>query len=79
MQKKVFIIMFVAIIAVYNMYDMQKDESLSALALANVEALADYEINDDDCESEPDKTCSFVVITPSGGYSETYYDQVVRN
>ncbi|MFC2355062.1 MAG: NVEALA domain-containing protein [Capnocytophaga ochracea] len=50
MSKKIFAILIVAVVAVfagYNVYQSQKGEMMSDLMLANVEALARYEINPD--------------------------------
>ncbi|WP_276881399.1 NVEALA domain-containing protein [Bacteroides heparinolyticus] len=47
MSKKIFAILIVAVVAVvagYNVYQSQKGEMMSDLMLANVEALARYEL-----------------------------------
>lgn len=50
MKKKFFAIFIVAVVAIfvgYNAYQSQRTETISDLMLANVEALALYEINPD--------------------------------
>lgn len=52
MRKKLFAAMFVAVVAVvasYNVYQSQNTNTLSDLALANVEALAGGEWGGNDC------------------------------
>ena len=44
---KVTLVAVVALISGINVFNAQKSESLSDIALANVEALADEEINED--------------------------------
>lgn len=61
MRKKIFAAMIVAVIAMfagYNMYQSQRAEStMSNLALANVEALADEEVMGGNCEGSTSKEC----------------------
>ncbi|WP_321481361.1 NVEALA domain-containing protein [uncultured Bacteroides sp.] len=50
MKKKIFAILIVVVIATfagYNIYQSQRAETISDLMLANVEALARYEVNPD--------------------------------
>ena len=54
----------------------QKSETLSEVALANVEALASFVVNTDICRSFPGKDCVQLITTPSGSYYETYPNQI---
>lgn len=79
MYKNIVKVAFVAAIAVVcgiNVFDAQKSEVLSEVALANVEALAAYEMNTDLCISFPDKICVELHTTPSGSSHKTWYDQI---
>lgn len=59
-----------AAIAGYNVYSNNKSESFSDLLLANVEALADDEMNVEDlvanCTWEESSYCYYIVVMPSG-------------
>ncbi len=41
---------------------------MSDLTMANVEALAGSEINDEDCVSASNRYCSVLIVTPNGNY-----------
>ena len=73
MKKKTLKATFVVAIAMVsgiNVFNAQKSEALSDMALANVEALADSEIEGrEDCEPSGDG-CSMLVIYPDGDYGE---------
>ena len=78
MNKKVLKAAFIAAIATVasiNVFNAQKSEVLSDIAIANVEALADLEMNTEDCEYYRDAECGVAVVTPTGGYGEIYFDQ----
>ena len=67
------IVAVVATFAGYNIYQSQRVESImSDLTMANVEALAGSEINDEDCVSASNRYCSVLIVTPNGNYLETY-------
>ena len=51
---------------------------MSDLTMANVEALAGSEINDEDCVSASNRYCSVLIVTPNGNYLETYFDQKTK-
>ena len=73
MKKKTLKATFVVAIAMVsgiNVFNAQKSVELSDVALANVEALADSEIEGrEDCEPTGVE-CSMVVIYPDGAYGE---------
>lgn len=73
MNKKVLKVAFVAAIALaggINVFNAQKSETLSDVALANVEALAveEYDVEDLDaaCAWYDYKTCYYYIVKPSG-------------
>ena len=79
MKKNLIKVAFVAAIAVVcgiNVFNAQKSEVLSEVVLANVEALASYELNTDLCNIFPDKICVELHTTPSGSSHKTWYDQI---
>ena len=82
MGKKIFATLIVAVVATfagYNIYQSQKTEKIvSDLVIANVEALAGSEINDEDCVSASNRYCSVLIVTPNGNYLETYFDQKTK-
>ena len=51
---------------------------MSDLTMANVEALAGSEINDEDCVSASNRYCPVLIVTPNGNYLETYFDQKTK-
>ena len=60
MRKKIFAVMIVAVVAAfagYNVYQSQNTNTLSALALANVEALANGEIDGTNCDATWNQEC----------------------
>ena len=73
MNKKVLKVAFVAAIALaggINVFNAQKSETLSDVALANVEALAveEYDVEDLDaaCAWYDSTTCYYYIVKPSG-------------
>ena len=82
MSKKIFAALIVAVVATfagYNIYQSQRVESImSDLTMANVEALAGSEINDEDCVRASNRYCSVLIVTPNGNYLETYFDQKTK-
>ena len=79
MNKKVLKVVFVATIALVggiNVFNAQKSNVLSDIALANVEALADYEMNTELCSYCPGRECVELNTTPSGSSHRTWYDQI---
>ncbi|WP_084823977.1 NVEALA domain-containing protein, partial [Bacteroides fragilis] len=57
------IVAVVATFAGYNIYQSQRVESImSDLTMANVEALAGSEINDEDCVSASNRYCSVLIV-----------------
>ena len=67
-----------ALIVGFNVYNSQKSDVMSELALANVEALADPETSSD-CVKKDGSQCWVLVVTPNGSYSEVYFDQTPRS
>lgn len=79
MKKNMIKVAFVAAIAVVcgiNVFNAQKSEVLSEVALANVEALASFEVNSDLCISYKNKECVQLITTPAGSSHQTWYDQI---
>ena len=73
------IVAVVATFAGYNIYQSQRVESImSDLTMANVEALAGSEINDEDCVSATNRYCSVLIVTPNGKYLETNFDKKTK-
>ena len=68
-----------ALLAGYNVYNSQKAEGMSELALANVKALANANESDDqdDCMSASD-LCSILVIYPDGWGEDIAFDRTKR-
>ena len=69
---------FVAAIAFacgINVFNAQKSETLSEVALANVEALADFIMNPMNCEYFLGKECYVLITKPEGSLTEVYNDQ----
>ncbi|MEG1007937.1 MAG: NVEALA domain-containing protein [Bacteroides sp.] len=62
MRKKFFAVLIVAVVATfagYNIYQSQRTVTMSDLALANVEALAQKEGGMNTCRMTPDWYCTF--------------------
>ena len=78
---KIFKILFVAtfaLVAAFSMYSTQQKAEMSDLALANVEALANWEseIKDlvDNCTWQESSYCFYVIVTPSGNTSWSHWN-----
>jgi hypothetical protein len=79
MKKNMFKVAFVAAIAMVcgvSFMNSQKSETLSEVALANVEALADFQMNSELCIVFPNKIFVELHTTPSGSSHKTWYDQI---
>ena len=81
MNKKVLKVAFVAAIAMVsaiNVFNAQKTEMLSDVALANVEALADAESNLQDfitnCTWQESSYCHYLVVTPDGNTAWSHWN-----
>lgn len=77
MYKKVLKATFVAAIAMVagiNVFNAQKSDVLSDIALANVEALADSEMIVEECEHSLGDECVSLTITPEGNQINVLYD-----
>ena len=82
MKKNMMKVAFVAAIAMVSgvcFMNSQKSETLSEVALANVEALADFIMNPKDCEVFKGKECYVLVTKPGGSLTEVYSDQRNKN
>ena len=73
MNKKVLKVVFIATIALVsgiNVFNAQKSDVLSDIAMANVEALATEEFDVEDldaaCEWYEKKSCTYYIVTASG-------------
>ncbi|MBQ8262977.1 MAG: hypothetical protein IJZ00_11910 [Lachnospiraceae bacterium] len=73
---KVAVIAMVAAISGMNIYSSQMEGGMSDVLLANVDALAEIEINSDICRYSPGHECVELITTPSGSYHQTWYDQI---
>ena len=77
--RKLFGIMAMAAIAAvagWNFSQSQNEVELSDLALANVEALARWEGQNDACTELTNSKCISVVVDPSGNSSAHEYDNM---
>lgn len=82
MNKNVLKVAFVAAIAMVggiNVFNAQKTNNLSDIALANVEALAGSEMNTELCSYCPNRECVELITTPSGSSHHTWYDQINKS
>lgn len=77
MKKVMFIVSFVLAITAVCICVNMKNDNLSDLALANIEALANKvpTSSDSECEDSLNSWCSFVVVTPSGNHIESHCDK----
>lgn len=73
---KVAVIAMVAAISGMNIYNSQKEGAMTDVMLANVDALAEIEINSNLCRYSPGHECVELITTPSGSYHQTWYDQI---
>ena len=73
---KIAFVVAIAIVSGINVFNAQKSNVLSDIALANVEALADYEMNSELCSYCPGRECVELNMTPSGSSHRTWYDQI---
>ena len=73
--KIAFVAAFVAV-AEYSVYASQKSDIMSDLALANVEALARIEGQNDACANLTNSTCISVVVDQWGNNSAHEYDNM---
>ena len=73
---KVAVIAMVTAISGMNIYNSQMEDGMSDVLLANVDALAEIEINSDICRYSPGHECVELITTPSGSYHQTWYDQI---
>ena len=79
MKKNMIKVAFVAAIAVacgINVFNSQKSETLSEVALANVEALANLVMNPALCNYFKNKECVELLTSPSGSSHHTWHDQI---
>lgn len=73
---KVAFVAAIAMVCGVSFMNSQKSETLSEVALANVEALADFQMNSELCIVFPNKICVELHTTPSGSSHKTWYDQI---
>ena len=73
---KMAVLAMVVTVSCMNIYNSQKESEMSDVLLANVEALAEIEINSDICRYSPGHECVELITTPSGSYHQTWYDQI---
>ncbi|MDY3266534.1 MAG: NVEALA domain-containing protein [Phocaeicola sp.] len=81
MKKSVFKFLFATAFTLgagYSVYSSQQDANMSNLAMANVEALANWEseIKDlvDNCTWQESSYCFYVIVTPSGNTSWSHWN-----
>ena len=77
---KATIVAVVGLIAGINVFNAQKSETMSDVAMANVEALANNELGPDrpDCESCKDAECVMVVSYPNGASGREILDDYMK-
>lgn len=77
--KTAFVVAIVMIAGV-NVFNAQKSETMSDVAMANVEALANNELGPDrpDCESCKDAECVMVVSYPNGASGREILDDYMK-
>lgn len=66
----------IALVAGYNVHNSQTTEGMSDLQLANIEALANFEMNPKDCDPRLNEECGVINTTPNGSWAEIYYEQI---
>ena len=79
MKKNILKVTLVAAIAMacgISFLNSQKSEALSDIALANVEALADFVMNPVDCLYRPSAECGVFNKLPVGSYGQIYPDYI---
>ena len=79
MKKNMIKVAFVATVAMVSgvcFMNSQKSETLSEVALANVEALASAGFVTDVCVSHPNGECWDLIITPTGSSAIVQYDMI---
>lgn len=73
---KVAVIAMVAAISGMNIYNSQMEGGMSDVLLANVDALAEIEINSDICRLAVGMNCYELITTPSGSSYQVWNDQI---
>ena len=76
---KVAIVAAIAMVCGINVFNAQKSEALSEVVLANVEALADFQMIPVLCDPFKDRECVQLITTPSGSSHQTWYDQINKS
>lgn len=79
MKKNILKVAFVAAIAMatgIQVFNAQKSEALSEVAMANVEALAADDDFTDLCVRRPNSECYELIVTPSGSECLIWFDMV---
>ena len=73
---KVAVIAMVTAISGMNIYNSQMEDGMSDVLLANVDALAEIEINSDICRLAVGMNCYELITTPSGSSYQVWNDQI---
>ena len=73
---KVAVIAMVTAISGMNIYNSQMEGGMSDVLLANVDALAEIEINSDICRLAVGMNCYELITTPSGSSYQVWNDQI---
>ena len=79
MKKNLIKMMLAAVVVVasgVNIYNSQKENGMSDVVLANVDALAEIEINSEICRYALGMECYELITTPSGSNYQVWSDQI---
>ena len=73
---KMTVLAMVVAVSGMNIYNSQKEGEMSDVLLANVDALAEIEINSEICRYAPGMECVELITTPSGSSYQVWIDQI---
>ena len=73
---KMTVLAMVVAVSGMNIYNSQKEGEMSDVLLANVDALAEIEINSDICRLAVGMNCYELITTPSGSSYQVWNDQI---
>ena len=73
---KMTVLAMVMAVSGMNIYNSQKESKMSDVLLANVDALAEIEINSEICKEAMGMNCYELITTPSGSSYQVWSDQI---
>ena len=73
---KMAVLAMVVAVSGMNIYNSQKEGEMSDVLLANVDALAEIEINSEICRYALGMECYELITTPSGSNYQVWSDQI---